>query len=77
MERAEQLKKHLAENDPANKKKPSAMGANGKASNGKGGCVLMRFRNARDMDLQNPIATTQRVRMPTLRNSEVRSPEPF
>jgi len=41
MERAEKLKKHLADNDPANKKKPSAMGANGKASNGSGkGCVL-------------------------------------
>ena len=41
MERAEKLKQHLADNDPANKKKPSAMGANGKASNGsgKGGCV--------------------------------------
>ncbi|KAI5199233.1 hypothetical protein AUEXF2481DRAFT_37765 [Aureobasidium subglaciale EXF-2481] len=33
MERAEKLKNHLAEQD-TNRKKPSAMGANGKASNG-------------------------------------------
>ncbi len=34
MERAEKLKNHLAEND--GKRKPAAMGANGKASNGAG-----------------------------------------
>lgn len=34
MERAEKLKQHLAEND--GKRKPAAMGANGKASNGAG-----------------------------------------
>ncbi|KAK5173082.1 Vacuolar protein sorting-associated protein 4 [Saxophila tyrrhenica] len=34
MERAEKLKNHLAEND--SKRKPAAMGANGKASNGAG-----------------------------------------
>jgi len=34
MERAEKLKNHLAEQD--NKRKPAAMGANGKASNGSG-----------------------------------------
>jgi vacuolar protein-sorting-associated protein 4 len=36
MERAEKLKNHLAANDSSNKKKPSAMGANGKASGGSG-----------------------------------------
>jgi len=36
MERAEKLKNHLAEQDTTNKKKPAAMGANGKASNGGG-----------------------------------------
>ena len=36
MERAEKLKNHLAENDSSNKRKPAAMGANGKASNGAG-----------------------------------------
>ena len=36
MERAEKLKNHLAENDKSNKRKPAAMGSNGKASNGEG-----------------------------------------
>jgi len=36
MERAEKLKNHLAEQDTTNKKKPAAMGANGKAANGAG-----------------------------------------
>jgi len=36
MERAEKLKTHLAEQEDGNRKKPSAMGANGKASNGGG-----------------------------------------
>ena len=36
MERAEKLKQHLAQNDPSNRKKPSAMGANGKSSGGSG-----------------------------------------
>ncbi|KAF2148838.1 vacuolar protein sorting-associated protein 4 [Myriangium duriaei CBS 260.36] len=36
MERAEKLKNHLAEQDTGNRKKPAAMGANGKASNGAG-----------------------------------------
>ena len=36
MERAEKLKNHLAEQDGGNKRKPAAMGANGKASNGAG-----------------------------------------
>lgn len=35
MERAEKVKKHITE-DEANRKKPSAMGANGKASGGNG-----------------------------------------
>src|SRR3954469_22751056 len=41
MERAEKLKKHLEENDKSNRKKPSAVGANGKVSggSGKGKCV--------------------------------------
>ncbi len=36
MERAEKLKNHLAENDTSNRKKPSAIGANGKVSGGGG-----------------------------------------
>ncbi|KAF1973541.1 vacuolar protein sorting-associated protein-like protein VPS4 [Bimuria novae-zelandiae CBS 107.79] len=36
MERAEKLKTHLNQNDDANRKKPSAMGANGKAAGGSG-----------------------------------------
>jgi vacuolar protein-sorting-associated protein 4 len=36
MERAEKLKSHIQANDPNAKRKPAAMGANGKASNGTG-----------------------------------------
>lgn len=36
MERAEKLKNHLVENDKSNRKKPAAMGANGKSSGGSG-----------------------------------------
>ena len=36
MERAEKLKSHIQANDPNVKRKPAAMGANGKASNGAG-----------------------------------------
>lgn len=36
MERAEKLKNHLADGDKGNRKKPSAVGANGKVSGGGG-----------------------------------------
>ena len=36
MDRAEKLKVHIQANDSSNRKKPAAMGANGKASNGAG-----------------------------------------
>ena len=36
MERAEKLKSHIQANDPTVKRKPAAMGANGKATNGAG-----------------------------------------
>lgn len=36
MERAEKLKRHLEDNDKSNRKKPSAVGANGKVSGGSG-----------------------------------------
>lgn len=36
MDRAEKLKAHLSANDPSNRKKPAAMGSNGKAVNGAG-----------------------------------------
>jgi len=36
MERAEKLKTHLAEGDKSNRKKPAAIGSNGKASGGGG-----------------------------------------
>lgn len=41
MERAEKLKSHLSDTDSSNRKKPSAVGANGKVSGsgGKGKCV--------------------------------------
>jgi vacuolar protein-sorting-associated protein 4 len=43
MERAEKLKNHLAEQD-TNRKKPAAVGSNGKTANGggKGKCVLFQ-----------------------------------
>lgn len=34
MERAEKLKNHLAENDKSSKKRPAAVGSNGKVSRG-------------------------------------------
>ena len=45
MERAEKLKTHLNQNDDANRKKPSAMGANGKAAggSGKGGKYVLQL----------------------------------
>jgi len=42
MERAEKLKQHLNQNDASNRKKPAAMGSNGKSAGGSGkggGCV--------------------------------------
>ena len=36
MERAEKLKNHLAEGDKSNRKKPAAVGSNGKVSGGGG-----------------------------------------
>ena len=36
MERAEKLKNHLAEQENGNRKKPSAVGSNGKVANGGG-----------------------------------------
>jgi vacuolar protein-sorting-associated protein 4 len=36
MERAEKLKQHLNQNDASNRKKPAAMGSNGKAAGGSG-----------------------------------------
>lgn len=36
MERAEKLKAHLNQDDPSNRKKPAAMGSNGKAAGGSG-----------------------------------------
>ena len=41
MERAEKLKNHLAEEDKSNRRKPTAIGSNGKISGGgaKGKCV--------------------------------------
>lgn len=36
MERAEKLKTHLDQNDATNRKKPSAVGANGKVAGGSG-----------------------------------------
>jgi hypothetical protein len=75
MERAEKLKNHLAEQD-TNRKKPSAMGSDGKTSNGagKGKCVLFPSRYL--LACANHI-TTEKTRAknktPSLRSSEVPS----
>ncbi|KAF2800823.1 vacuolar protein sorting-associated protein-like protein VPS4 [Melanomma pulvis-pyrius CBS 109.77] len=54
MERAEKLKQHLNQNDPANKKKPSAMGANGKSAGGSG--------KGKDDDEEETDADTKKLR---------------
>ena len=45
MERAEKLKNHLADTDKGSRKKPAAVGSNGKVSggSGKGKCVLLHY----------------------------------
>lgn len=47
MERAEKLKTHLSQNDASNKRKPSAMGSNGReaAGSGKGKYVVLAQGN--------------------------------
>lgn len=52
MERAEKLKTHLNQNDASNRKKPSAMGANGKSAggSGKGKCVDIHNTGHEDND---------------------------
>lgn len=51
MERAEKLKQHLNQNDASNRKKPSAMGANGKSAggSGKGGKYVTNQRTQRSV----------------------------
>ncbi len=44
MERAEKLKNHLAEGDKGNKKKPAAVGSNGKVSGGGGTGKYVPFK---------------------------------
>ncbi|MCJ1364205.1 Vacuolar protein sorting-associated protein 4 [Acarospora aff. strigata] len=51
MERAEKLKNHLAENDHSNRKKPSAVGVNGKVASGGG-----KGKTDEDDDQQDPEA---------------------
>lgn len=74
MERAEKLKNHLAEQDSGNKKKPNAMGANGKASNGGGKGKYVTFwkdsdpyGQTADEVFSGPVKTTM-IRIPSLRN---------
>lgn len=43
MDRAEKLKTHLAEQDDPNRKKPNAVGSNGKVSNGGGKAKYVLF----------------------------------
>jgi hypothetical protein len=77
MERAEKLKQHLNQNDDSNRKKPSAMGANGKSAGGSGkggGYAVSRAFFRFNTDTFS--ATKMRV-TPTPRSSVVRSLAPF
>jgi hypothetical protein len=75
MERAEKLKQHLNQNDESNRKKPSAMGANGKSSggSGKGGkCVV---KNSCDADVLTVAGTAvKKNKTLTPRSSAARLP---
>lgn len=82
MERAEKLKQHLAEGDKSNKKKPSAVGANGKVSNGsgKGKYVTSCLHGLYDTTLLNIYSSTGMVapmtnKTPSPRSSGVRYKE--
>lgn len=82
MERAEKLKNHLADEEDGNRKKPSAMGANGKASNGggKGKYVGSGSKHTyeRSADTIHPdLATMTMSRIPNLRNSDPHLRGPF
>lgn len=70
MERAEKLKNHLAEQD-TNRKKPSAIGSNGKTSNGaaKGKYVLCPYRYLLACADHMPTETTREtIRTPSPRS---------
>jgi vacuolar protein-sorting-associated protein 4 len=79
MERAEKLKQHLNQNDETNRKKPSAMGANGKSSggSGKGGKYVPDCPRSATKTLTRYIGTTRTRVTPSLRSFAVRSPAPF
>lgn len=78
MERAEKLKQHLNQNDETNRKKPSAMGANGKSSgdSGKGGKCVIKDPVLHWRTDGNTGTVTKRSKMPTPRSSVERSPAP-
>jgi hypothetical protein len=79
MERAEKLKNHLAEQD-TDRKKPSAIGSNGKASNGaaKGKYVLCPFRYLLACADHTPTGKTRETtKTPSLRSCEVLLPVLF
>jgi len=73
MERAEKLKNHLAEQD-TNRKKPSAIGSNGKTSNGaaKGKYALHPSRYLLACADDRPTETMREtIKTQSLRNCEV------
>ena len=77
MERAEKLKQHLNQNDAANRKKPSAMGANGKSAGGSGkGAKYVQLRFCKRQPTLTLLSETKKrakSRMPTPRSFVVRS----
>jgi hypothetical protein len=75
MERAEKLKAHLNQNDAANRKKPSAMGANGKVAGGSGkGKYVAIHPSGSTYYLHCALEATKKTtaRTPTPRSSAVR-----
>lgn len=80
MERAEKLKNHLADQEDGNRKKPSAMGSNGKVANGGGkGKYVVNTRKPRRMAadvrmIDLAMMTMMEIQKP--RSSEVHSQEP-
>lgn len=73
MERAELLKTHLNQNDDANRKKPSAMGANGKAAggSGKGGRDDEEEQDADSKKLRGALAGAILTEKPNIRWEDV------
>jgi hypothetical protein len=78
MERAEKLKQHLAQIDETTRKKPSAMGANGKSSgdSGKGPKYVLASPYHRLQHTDQDAEATTRSKTPNRRNCAVPSRVP-